>query len=81
MPAEPPPRSFAQALAREILASERLRVTILIGILGFNKQFGSRLLVSEVVWRAAGEAAKDAVPLGPVPVKGHSAPVQVYRLA
>lgn len=46
-----------------------------------NKQFGSRLLVSEVVWRAAGEAAKDAVPLGPVPVKGHSAPVQVYRLA
>ena len=35
MPAEPPPRSFDQALAREILASERLRVTILIAILGF----------------------------------------------
>jgi adenylate cyclase len=46
-----------------------------------NKQFGSRLLVSEVVWRGAGEAAKDAVPLGPVPVTGHGAPVQVYRLA
>jgi adenylate cyclase len=45
-----------------------------------NKQFGSRLPVSEVVWRAAGEAARDAGPLGPVPVKGHSAPVQVYRL-
>lgn len=46
-----------------------------------NKQFGSRLLVSETVWQAMNGAVKDATPLGPVPVKGHAAPVQVYRLA
>ncbi len=47
-----------------------------------NKQFGSQLLVSEVVWQAVNQDVKKAgTPLGPVQVKGHEAPVQVYQLA
>jgi len=46
-----------------------------------NKQFGSRLLVSESVWLAIGEAGQAATALGPVQVKGHAAPVQIYKLA
>ena len=46
-----------------------------------NKQFGSRLLVSEEVWREAGADADGAEPLGPVAVKGKDEPVPVYRLA
>jgi adenylate cyclase len=46
-----------------------------------NKQFGSQLLLSEAVWREAGDAAADAEPLGPVAVKDKDEPVPVYRLA
>ena len=46
-----------------------------------NKQFGSRLLVSEAVWDVIREDTKEAVPLGDVHVKGHDALVQVYKLA
>lgn len=46
-----------------------------------NKQFGSRLLVSEEVWLALGNTGQDAAALGPVSVKGHAAPVQIYKLA
>jgi len=47
-----------------------------------NKQFGSRLLVSETVWAELNPAeSADSKPLGLVPVKGHVQPVQVYQLA
>lgn len=47
-----------------------------------NKQFGSRLLVSEAVWQAANrDVKKEGTPLGPVQVKGHEVLVQVYQLA
>jgi adenylate cyclase len=48
---------------------------------GLNKQFGSRLLISEEVWREAGEDVANAEHLGPVAVKGKDQPVPVYRLA
>jgi len=43
--------------------------------------FGSQLLISEVVWQAINSNVKNATPLGRVPVKGHEALVQVYKLA
>jgi adenylate cyclase len=46
-----------------------------------NKQFGSRLLISEEVWRESGAAVAEAERLGPVAVKGKEEPVPVYRLA
>lgn len=48
---------------------------------GLNKQFTSRLLISEEVWREAGEDVANAESLGPVAVKGKQEPVPVYRLA
>lgn len=46
-----------------------------------NKQFGSKLLISEEVWREAGEDVAGAERLGPVAVKGKDEPVPVYKLA
>ena len=46
-----------------------------------NKDYGSQLLVSAEVLRAAGEDASQAVALGPVAVKGRDEPVALYRLA
>lgn len=46
-----------------------------------NKQFDSRLLVSEAVWQEIGGNVPEAVCLGAVPVKGKEEPVQVYKLA
>ena len=47
-----------------------------------NKQFGSQLLLSEVVWEAAQEdGLAGAHPMGYVPVKGREAPIRIYRVA
>jgi len=46
-----------------------------------NKQFASRLLVSEAVWQEIGGNVPEAVCLGPVPVKGKEEPVKIYKLA
>jgi adenylate cyclase len=46
-----------------------------------NKQFSSTLLISEEVWREAGDDVAGAERLGPVAVKGKDEPVPVYRLA
>jgi adenylate cyclase len=46
-----------------------------------NKDYGSQLLVSAEVLRAAGADAAGAAPLGPVTVKGRDEPVELYRLA
>lgn len=45
-----------------------------------NKQFGSRLLISETVWLALAGASRSAEALGAVSVKGHEKPVPVYKL-
>jgi adenylate cyclase len=45
-----------------------------------NKEYGSQLLVSgEVLARAGGQRA--ATPLGPVRVKGHEQPIEIFRVA
>ncbi|HEX7054559.1 MAG TPA: adenylate/guanylate cyclase domain-containing protein [Burkholderiales bacterium] len=46
-----------------------------------NKEYGSQLLVSAEVLRAAGEVPPEDGALGPVRVKGRDAPVELYRLA
>ena len=47
-----------------------------------NKQIGSRLLVSEVVWEEArGAGLAGATPMGHVPVKGREAPTRIYKVA
>ncbi len=46
-----------------------------------NKEVGSQLLVSDAVREAAGEAIGEALPLGPVSIRGYAEPVTVWRLA
>ena len=47
-----------------------------------NKQIGSQLLVSEVVWEEAREEGlTGAIPMGHVPVKGREAPTRIYKVA
>jgi adenylate cyclase len=42
---------------------------------------GSQLIVSDAVREAAGDAVGDALPLGPIPVRGYAEPVAIWRLA
>jgi adenylate cyclase len=46
-----------------------------------NKETGTQFLISDAVRQAAGDAARDAEPLGPLAVRGYAAPVTVWRLA
>ncbi len=46
-----------------------------------NKEVGSQLIVSDAVRAAARDAIGEALPLGPVPVRGYAEPVVVWRLA
>jgi adenylate cyclase len=46
-----------------------------------NKDVGSQLIVSDAVREAAREAIGEALPLGPVSVRGYAEPVTVWRLA
>jgi adenylate cyclase len=46
-----------------------------------NKEVGSQLIVSDAVREAARDAIGEALPLGPVAVRGYSEPVTVWRLA
>ena len=45
-----------------------------------SKEVGSQLIVSDAVREAAGNAVGDALPLGPLPVRGYAEPVTVWRL-
>lgn len=45
-----------------------------------NKDVGSQLIVSDAVREAAGNAVGDALPLGPLPVRGYAESVRVWRL-
>jgi adenylate cyclase len=46
-----------------------------------NKEVGSQLIVSDTVREAAREAIGEALPLGPLAVRGYEEPVTVWRLA
>lgn len=46
-----------------------------------NKEVGSQLIVSDTVREAAGDAVGEALPLGPLAVRGYEEPVTVWRLA
>ena len=46
-----------------------------------NKEFGSRLLVSDAVAAALGHDPGAATPLGELPIRGYEGPVKVWRLA
>jgi adenylate cyclase len=46
-----------------------------------NKEFGSQVLASREVLESAGGIPPEAVPLGPVKVKGREQPIEIYRLA
>jgi adenylate cyclase len=46
-----------------------------------NKDVGSQLIVSDAVREAARDAIGEALPLGPIPVRGYAEPVTVWRLA
>jgi adenylate cyclase len=48
---------------------------------GLNKEVGSDLIVSDAVREAAGNAIGDALPLGPIAVRGYAEPVSAWRLA
>jgi adenylate cyclase len=47
---------------------------------GLNKEFGSQLLISNVVHQEI-DNVEGAVPLGDVPVRGYQQPIKVWRLA
>ena len=46
-----------------------------------NKQFGSQLLISEIVRQALGEEFAGATAMGDVQVKGREASIRIYQLA
>jgi adenylate cyclase len=46
-----------------------------------NKEFGSQVLASREVLESAGGIPPEAVPLGPVRVKGREQPIELFRLA
>ncbi|HZI61326.1 MAG TPA: adenylate/guanylate cyclase domain-containing protein [Pyrinomonadaceae bacterium] len=46
-----------------------------------NKQFRSRLLVSENVWQSLGENPTEAIPMGNVQVTGRENGIGIYQLA
>jgi adenylate cyclase len=48
---------------------------------GLNKEVGSELIVSDAVREAVGNAIGDALPLGPVSVRGYAERLTVWRLA
>jgi adenylate cyclase len=46
-----------------------------------NKEVGSQLIVSDAVREAAGDVVGEALPLGPLSVRGYAEPVTAWRLA
>ena len=46
-----------------------------------NKQFGSQLLISEMVWQDLSEDVSEAIPMGNVQVRGREETIRLYQVA